>query len=191
MCTSESPARSQLAGEALAQPRTSTDEGGRRANMARPATCPRLPLCVYPLLVTRHSTHQPPLTPCSSSPSSPPPEPTSASPSLMEKTSQSLNQALSSSFTHATKVGTRQHFRFTNKVYKPTLDLFASSTSFVTARRYALIFNTRLNPPPLLASLSLQTPLCRPYGLPKHKSLSKSLSSTFLFNPLAHFTEVL
>ena len=87
-------------------------------------------------------TDQPPLTPCSSPPCSSPPEPTSASPSLRENTSQCLNQALSSSFAQATQVGTRQRFKFTNQVYKPSLDLLASSTSFVAARRYGLIFNT-------------------------------------------------
>ena len=110
-CTSESPACSQLAGEALAQSRTSTDEGGRRANTARPATRPRPPslaspsLCAYPLLVTLLTNLL--VNPCSSPPSSPSPDYTSASPSFMENDSQSLNQALFSSFVHATQGGTR------------------------------------------------------------------------------------
>ena len=76
----------------------------------------------------------------------------------MENDSQSLNQALSSSFAHATQVGTRQRFSFTNKVHKPKLDLIASSTPFVMGRRYALIFNNRLNLPPPLTSLALPAP---------------------------------
>lgn len=104
-------------------------------------------------------TDQPPLTPCSSPPCSSPPEPTSVSPSLRENASQCLNQALSSSFAQATQVGTRQRFKFTNQVYKPSLDLLASSTSFVAARRYGLIFNTLDEVLPLRRpSLCLLTP---------------------------------
>ena len=52
----------------------------------------------------------------------------------------------------------RYQTTFTNKVYKPKLDLFALSTPFVTGQRYAFIFNTRRNPPFPLASLFLLTP---------------------------------
>ena len=88
----------------------STDEGGCCAKTAQPATRPRPPslasppLSAYPLLVTLLTNLL--VNPCSSPPSSPSPDYTSASPSFMENDSQSLNQALSSSFVHATQGGT-------------------------------------------------------------------------------------
>jgi hypothetical protein len=59
---------------------------------------------------------------------------------LTDNAPQGLNQALLSSFAHATQVGTCRFVLQTNS-YKPKLGLFVSSTPFVTGRPHTLIFN--------------------------------------------------